>query len=239
MQVGAFLDAVPLPALLVRPDERIEAANEGARALFGQAIAGRHFITALRQPMLLDAVESCLRGAGARDTQYLTNDGERDVTYRATVRPAPIGADSGALVCLADETDLLQAGAMRRDFVADLSHELRSPLAVIKEYAELLADGSAGPVNDILQMHEDPQAIAREMIIDVDHATAGTVKSIGHPVKFSRTPAKIDRAAPVLGQHSREVLSEIGYPPERIEALIQSKAVIAACPSSNEVVRLS
>lgn len=86
----------------------------------------------------------------------------------------------------------------------------------------------AGPVNDILQMHQDPQAIARDMIVEVDHATAGAVKTIGHPVKFSRTPAKVGMAAPVLGQHSREVLAEFGYGPEHIEALVQSKAVVAA-----------
>ncbi|MGB3690343.1 MAG: CoA transferase [Jannaschia helgolandensis] len=86
----------------------------------------------------------------------------------------------------------------------------------------------AGPVNDILQMHNDPQAIARDMIIDVDHASVGMVRTIGHPVKFSRTPAKVDHAAPVLGQHSREVLAEIGYETEKIDALIRSNAVIAA-----------
>lgn len=86
----------------------------------------------------------------------------------------------------------------------------------------------AGPVNDILQMHADPQANARDMIVDVDHATAGQVKTIGHPVKYSRTPAQVDQAAPVLGQHSREVLAEIGYDSSDIEALIQSKAVIAS-----------
>lgn len=86
----------------------------------------------------------------------------------------------------------------------------------------------AGPVNDILQMHADPQANARDMIIDVDHATAGQVKTIGHPVKYSRTPAQVGQAAPILGQHSREVLAEIGYGSSDIEALIQSKAVIAS-----------
>lgn len=86
----------------------------------------------------------------------------------------------------------------------------------------------AGPVNDILQMHADPQANARDMIVDVDHATAGQVKTIGHPVKYSRTPAHVDQAAPVLGQHSREVLAEIGYDSSDIEALVQSKAVIAS-----------
>jgi crotonobetainyl-CoA:carnitine CoA-transferase CaiB-like acyl-CoA transferase len=86
----------------------------------------------------------------------------------------------------------------------------------------------AGPVNDILQMHEDPQAIARDMIVEVDHATAGKVKTIGHPVKFSRTAAGVANAAPILGQHSREVLREMGYDPGQIKALIQSQAVIAA-----------
>jgi crotonobetainyl-CoA:carnitine CoA-transferase CaiB-like acyl-CoA transferase len=86
----------------------------------------------------------------------------------------------------------------------------------------------AGPVNDILQMHADPQARAREMIVEVDHATAGRIETMGHPVKYSRTPASIDQAAPVLGQHTREVLAEVGLDDARIDALILSSAVIAA-----------
>ncbi|MFC6636825.1 CaiB/BaiF CoA transferase family protein [Sulfitobacter sediminilitoris] len=86
----------------------------------------------------------------------------------------------------------------------------------------------AGPVNDILEMHADPQARAREMIVEVDHATSGKVETIGHPVKFSRTPAKVAQAAPLLGQHSREVLAEIGYDAAQIDALIASQAVIAS-----------
>lgn len=86
----------------------------------------------------------------------------------------------------------------------------------------------AGPVNDILQMHSDPQALARDMIVDVDHATVGKVKTIGHPVKFSRTPAKVTAAAPILGQHTREVLGEMGYDAAQINALVQSQAVVAA-----------
>ncbi|MGC1505293.1 MAG: CoA transferase [Sulfitobacter sp.] len=86
----------------------------------------------------------------------------------------------------------------------------------------------AGPVNDILQMHADPQARARDMIVEVDHATVGKVKTIGHPVKFSRTPARVVEGAPVLGQHTREVLGEMGYGQAQIDALIQSQAVIAS-----------
>lgn len=86
----------------------------------------------------------------------------------------------------------------------------------------------AGPVLDILQMQADPQAHARDMIVEVDHPVAGAVKTLGHPVKFSETPASIRSAAPLLGQHSREVLREAGYDAGQIEAMIASGAVIAA-----------
>lgn len=86
----------------------------------------------------------------------------------------------------------------------------------------------AGPVLDILEMQADPQTQARGMIAEVAHPVAGAVKTLGHPVKFSETPASIRCAAPLLGQHSREVLREAGYETAAIEAMIASGAVIAA-----------
>jgi crotonobetainyl-CoA:carnitine CoA-transferase CaiB-like acyl-CoA transferase len=69
----------------------------------------------------------------------------------------------------------------------------------------------AGPVLDVRQMQADPQALAREMVVETTHPTAGKVKSIGLPIKFSETPGSVTRAAPVLGQHTREVLREHGF----------------------------
>jgi len=69
----------------------------------------------------------------------------------------------------------------------------------------------AGPVLDVGQMHADPQALAREMIVKTTHPTAGKVASLGLPIKFSETPGSVRRAAPVLGQHTREVLREHGF----------------------------
>ncbi|MEQ9575886.1 MAG: CoA transferase, partial [Rhodospirillales bacterium] len=86
----------------------------------------------------------------------------------------------------------------------------------------------AGPVLDITQMHADPHAIARDMIVEVPHKTLGTAKALGMPVKFSGTPAKTDQGAPVYGQHTREVLAEYGYGADEIQALIDDGAVIAA-----------
>jgi crotonobetainyl-CoA:carnitine CoA-transferase CaiB-like acyl-CoA transferase len=86
----------------------------------------------------------------------------------------------------------------------------------------------AGPVLSIGEMHEDPQALAREMIVETDHPVAGPVKTLGLPVKFSETPGGIRRPAPLLGQHSREVLAELGYAAEEIARLLEEGAVIAA-----------
>jgi crotonobetainyl-CoA:carnitine CoA-transferase CaiB-like acyl-CoA transferase len=69
----------------------------------------------------------------------------------------------------------------------------------------------AGPVLDVGQMHADPQALAREMIVETTHPTAGQVAAIGLPIKFSETPGSVRRAAPVLGQHTREVLRDLGF----------------------------
>ena len=85
----------------------------------------------------------------------------------------------------------------------------------------------AGPVMDINQMHVDPHAIAREMIVDVPHKTLGSAKALGMPVKFSGTKVKTDQGAPVYGQHTREVLAEYGFSADEIQSMIDSGAVLA------------
>ena len=77
----------------------------------------------------------------------------------------------------------------------------------------------AGPVLDIAQMHADPQALAREMIVETSHPIAGKVKAIGLPIKFSDTPGGVHRAAPVFGQHTQEVLREYGFSDREIEQM--------------------
>ncbi|WP_340118533.1 CoA transferase [Pelagibius sp. 7325] len=86
----------------------------------------------------------------------------------------------------------------------------------------------AGPVLSIGEMHADPQALAREMIVETDHPTAGRVKAIGLPVKFSATPGGVTRAAPLLGQHSRAVLAEAGFSKVEIDRMVAEGAVLAA-----------
>ena len=85
-----------------------------------------------------------------------------------------------------------------------------------------------GPVNSIGEMLADPQVKAREMVVEVRHARAGPVKALGLPIKFSQTPGAVERGAPLLGEHTREVLAALGYAPAEIAALQDAGAVHCA-----------
>jgi len=78
----------------------------------------------------------------------------------------------------------------------------------------------AGPVLAIDEMHADPQTIARDMVPEVNHPVAGTVKTIGAPVKFHGTPAGVKRPAPLLGEHTEEVLAEAGFSAQEIKTIL-------------------
>ncbi|MFP7673084.1 ATP-binding protein [Marivita sp. S0852] len=146
-----ILKVLGSPAVLIAPDERIVAANDAAEQVLGKNIEGRHFITALRQPVLLDTIEQVQRDATQRETEFLTTKDQHDITFRVTCGPVPMPAGHGVLVSFEDITPMEQAGQMRRDFVANVSHELRTPLTALLGFIETLA----GPARN------DPEAQAR------------------------------------------------------------------------------
>ena len=108
---------------------------------------------------------------------------------------------------------------------AELQKRLRTQPA--QHWIDLLEEKGVpcGPVLDMLQALSDPQTLAREMVVETEHKTLGKVKSLGLPVKFSSTPGKVRTGAPLFGQHTREVLSEVGFSPEEIETMVRDGAV--------------
>jgi formyl-CoA transferase len=82
-----------------------------------------------------------------------------------------------------------------------------------------------GPINDLADVFADPQIEARDMLQEMVHPTVGKIKQTGIPVKFSRTPGGLDRPPPLLGEHNREILSELGYTDEGIDSLEQREVI--------------
>jgi len=83
-----------------------------------------------------------------------------------------------------------------------------------------------GPVNNIEQVVQDPHIQAREMIAEVNHPRLGKLKVTGTPMKFSRTPCKIDKASPEVGEHTEEILSAfLGISSGGIEELRKKKVI--------------
>jgi crotonobetainyl-CoA:carnitine CoA-transferase CaiB-like acyl-CoA transferase len=106
-------------------------------------------------------------------------------------------------------------------------NEILGTRSVADWLARLEAAGvPAGPVLSINQMHADPQAKARAMVMEVPHPRGGTVKTIGAPVKFSDSPYPVSRPAPLLGEHTSAVLAELGYGEQEVNEFTASGAVL-------------
>lgn len=87
------------------------------------------------------------------------------------------------------------------------------------------ADVPVGKVLDFDEAVADPQLTHREMIVEVDHPRWGRARQIGFPIKFSDTPWRLRIPAARLGDHTDEVLSELGYPPEEIDRLRKERVI--------------
>ena len=81
------------------------------------------------------------------------------------------------------------------------------------------AEIPSGPINDYSQVFADPQVVAREMVLETDHPVLGRLRTLGSPIKLSGTPADPSRRAPLLGEHTTEVLAEFGFSASEIAAL--------------------
>lgn len=135
----SILSAVPMPLVLISADGRIIALNDAASTLLGPGALGRHHVTVLRAPALVDCVESALSTKTAAQARYLTSmpNGQEKV-WRVNAEPVAGEQEQGVLISFEDRTDFEVAGQMRRDFVANVSHELKTPLTALIGFVETL-----------------------------------------------------------------------------------------------------
>lgn len=129
-----LIETIPLPVLIIGPDQTVAATNTGSRQLLGDHVQGRHYITALRQPILLDQIEMVIRDRVVAESVYSGREAGRDTYFGVHI--APIGADT--VLTFQDRTAAEDIGQFRRDFVANVSHELRTPLTALTGFIETL-----------------------------------------------------------------------------------------------------
>ncbi|MBB4265742.1 ATP-binding protein [Roseospira visakhapatnamensis] len=145
------VDALTDPILLIDSHGTVTRVNAGARALFGRDGAGRPLSALLREPSVLEAVESVLTGGAGRMVQ-ITLPGAIERECEARVTPLSQRDTDGAEVLLTihDVTKLVRMERMRADFVANASHELRTPLSSLLGFVETLM----GPARDDAEARE-------------------------------------------------------------------------------------
>jgi crotonobetainyl-CoA:carnitine CoA-transferase CaiB-like acyl-CoA transferase len=108
--------------------------------------------------------------------------------------------------------DTLARGENRRELIGILDDVFsRKAYADWAEILERSGDHIFSLVQTLPELANDPQVIANGYIADVEHPDLGTVKLADHPVRYSETPHSIRSVAPELGQHTEEVLLELGY----------------------------
>jgi crotonobetainyl-CoA:carnitine CoA-transferase CaiB-like acyl-CoA transferase len=82
-----------------------------------------------------------------------------------------------------------------------------------------------GPINTIPEVFEEAQVKHRKMLINVPHPLAGTVPLVASPMRFTEAPLKHDRAPPLLGEHTIEILRDLGFDDRQIESLKQDRII--------------
>ena len=155
--IQSILNGIPFPALVISENQTVVALNSSAITILGDHVVGRHFVTALRQPALLEQIEATAKDGNKRIATYVGRVAGRDTTHRVHITPA----DNQLILYFEDQSEAREIGQMRRDFVANVSHELRTPLTALLGFIETLQ----GPARD------DPAA--RDRFLDIMAREAG------------------------------------------------------------------
>lgn len=133
---------------------------------------------------------------------------------------------------LTEDARFATAMGGRREHASELIEILDRRLATkprdewVRIFEERKAPFAYSPVQDYYDVLNDPQVLANDYVIEMDHPAAGKVKAMGYPWRFSKTPAKVTREAPEFGQHTEEVLQELlGINWDEIAALKQQGVI--------------
>jgi crotonobetainyl-CoA:carnitine CoA-transferase CaiB-like acyl-CoA transferase len=114
----------------------------------------------------------------------------------------------------------------REELVKTLSSTLKQYTSEELEAKLVAVDIPCGPLLNVDEVIDNPQVIARGMLIDVDHPEKGKIKITRMPISFSKAAPKIRLQAPMLGEHTNEILKELGYTEAEIKQLAKKRIIL-------------
>jgi len=171
-QLRAILGGMAEGVVAVGPGQRVVFANEAAGRLLEfdpTSAVGRPLYELSRQPSLQGLIE---RARKTGDVQREDLEFTKPAAQHLAVHVAPLltGDDAGAVLVLNDTSELRRLERLRQDFVANVSHELKTPLTIVKACAETLLDGAAedpGARGQFLQQITDQAERLHALILDL------------------------------------------------------------------------
>lgn len=190
--LDAMLSGIPMPAIIVGSDERIAAMNPQAEALLASGAVGRHHAIPLRQPEMQSALMAALTRQQVGVARHMVPGPSRDSVHRVTITPLPGGL--GVLCVFEDLTAAEQMGQMRREFVANVSHELRSPLTALLGFIETLRGAAK----------DDPAA--RERFLSIMEREASRMNRLIHDLLHLSRVESEERVRPTDRVNLGEIL---------------------------------
>ena len=190
-----------------------QSAMAFATGISPGALGSAHPLSAPYQAF--EAADSWITVGAANQTNWLRL---LEALERPDLQEDPRFADDSGRMANIDDLVPILTGIFKRRPASDWLERLEG------------AGVPAGPVLDIAGMQADAQAVARGMVIEVPHSRVGPVKTLGHPVQYSATPTEITRGAPLLGEHTREVLAQHGYSRGEVDKFLAEGIVVAENP---------
>lgn len=165
-----MLESIPEGVMAIDDQQRILFANPSIGRLFGIGrvnLAGQRIWEVLRHPRLLEAVSSTLAAWNPYNTEFEIHKPSRMLAFRG--RALRVESGHGVIIVLQDISELRRLERMRQDFFANVSHELKTPLAAIKAFTETLLDGveDRDTVTRFLRRIEEQAERLHALVIDM------------------------------------------------------------------------
>lgn len=193
-----ILQSINRPILLIGPDQRVSIQNDAMTQLLRLDFTGRNYVTALRQPAIIGAIDAAMKEQTRRTARYAVRADGLEQTFQVSIVPQ----NAHLLVIFEDQTAAQVTDTMRRDFVANVSHELRTPLTALLGFIETLQ----GPARN------DPKA--QDRFLGIMAVEADRLRRLVDDLLSLSRVEETERSRPTtpvaLGQIARQAVDLLG-----------------------------